>query len=268
VRAPVSLLVLFITSTVLAEPALPKIAERPHSAASLARSRKATEAAKQRLAAAPFAEASELASVIAALRRIVAAEPADANARYVLAQAVRAAGDKAAAFALLAELRASACDECLAALVDAMPKELEGNGAWTSDDEADPAFLAIVKDLAGRKSGITAAASDIVATIMALDGPEVADAPPIDLAPALRHLSAPVVRVSGGPRPGTFRGRAGFATWLRTTPGRFLVVAKGLMTCGETCCHFIADSQGSDTTFYLYELCFTPGALTLKIEQR
>jgi hypothetical protein len=59
-------------------------------------------------------------------------------------------------------------DGCLAALVDAAPKELEGNGRWNSDDEADPAFLAIVKELAGRKSGITTAASDIVATIEAL----------------------------------------------------------------------------------------------------
>ena len=76
------------------------------------------------------------------------------------------------------------------------------------------------------------------------------------------------MRVTGGPRHGTFRGRAGFATWLRTTPGVFLVVAKGLMTCGETCCHFIANRQGSDTTFYLDELCFTASALTMKLEQR
>jgi hypothetical protein len=60
----------------------------------------------------------------------------------------------------------------------------------------------------------------------------------------------------------------GFATWLRTTPGVFLVVAKGVMTCGETCCHFIANRQGSDTTNYLYELCLTPSALTLKLERR
>jgi hypothetical protein len=268
VRALVLLFILFIASTALAEPGLPTIAERPHSAASLARSRKATAAAKQQLEAAQYAEVPDFAPVIAVLRRVVAAEPADANARYVLAQAVRAAGDKAAAFALLAELRASACDGCLAALVDAAPKALEGNGRWNSDDEADPAFLAIVKDLAGRKSAITTAASDIVATIEALDGPEVAGAPPIDLMPALRHLSAPVVRVTGEPRPGTFRGRAGFATWLRTTPGVFSIAAKGVMTCGETCCHFIADNQGADTTYYLYELCFTPSALTLKLERR
>ena len=264
------MLISLTTSTARADPELPKLAERPHSAASLARSRKATAAAKQQFEAARYGEVTELAPVIATLRRIVAAEPADASARYALAQAVRAADDKATAFALLAELRASACDECLAALVDAAPSALDGNGAWTSDDEQDPAFLAIVKDLVGRKSAITAAASDIVATIHALDGPEVADAPPIDLTPALRHLSAQVVRVTGGPRPGTYRGRGreGFATWLRTTPGTFLVVAKGVMTCGETCCHFIANRQGSDTTNYIAELCLTPSALTLKIERR
>jgi hypothetical protein len=263
-RARFGWLVVVVAGTAVADPALPALVDAPHSAASLAKSRTRTAAVAKRLEEAPFTDAPAYGPMIAELRTIVAAEPADASARFVLAKAYRADGNKPAAYAILGELKTSACDDCLAALINAAPKDLGGNGVWTDEDATDPAFVAVVSHLEGRKSAITAAAADLVATMAAQAQASLTDAH-ADLTPALRHLSAPVVRVVGGPHAGTYRGRAGFTKWLESTPGAFDIATKPLMTCDKTCCRFLGDAQGTDTTYYLDKVCFTARELVLSL---
>ena len=238
----IALTIVASTSAAASAPDVPPLAETPRSAAKLAKSRRMTEIAAKHLEG---AGPDDAAPIVTALVAAVTVEPANIRARYLLAKAYRAVGDKAAAYAILTEFKVSACDECLQALVDGCPQDLGGNHDWDPNDSDDPTLRAICSHLVGRRTELTPAAEDIAS---------------FDSERAGRHVFAESVRVTGSPKPGTYRGRAAFERWLGKV-SVFELSSEGVLTCGKTCCHFVKNYQGTDITYYLHELCFAKGAL-------
>jgi hypothetical protein len=176
---------------------------------------------------------------LATWRRAATLDPSNLELRNDLADYYYERGDKAAALAIMAQLGALACRECLTSIVK---PQLH---AWKDD----AAFAARVrKGVRGRHTKYSKAASTVIAALTKGDWAKLAPFMP-------RNDNVGLPPSSDAPA-----SIADIKRWLdEVNNGQADVRASGLTTCEGDCCYEIWDTLGGDSPSYLMGMCFASG---------
>ncbi len=222
--------------------ALPPIADRAKSPASLQRADQVAKTVAAAIESAPSGDdpAAKLAPVIAELRAAIRAEPASIASWTALANAYDEASQRDQLMGVLDALRTSACDDCIGYLLDLVRHD---------DEHKLPAdFRASIH---GRTSKLTPAAHAVLT---------------FDRATMAPFLGGGAVAMVGAPRQRKLATKRVVEAWFADIVDAFGLTAGGLgdddvLSCGDRCCHLIRRRDEGDTSWYVDELCFAPGPI-------
>jgi hypothetical protein len=177
---------------------------------------------------------------LASWQRAANIDPSNIDVRAGLADHYYRQGDKAAALAVMEQLKDAACLECLTVLVKPQLR------AWATDD---PFAQRVHKGIHGRHTKYSNAATLVIAALAAGDWSKL----------------KPYLPAKGGvglPPNADTSSRAAIQAWLaRVRDGSAIFMSSGLTTCEDDCCYEIWTSMGGDEPAHLMGLCFAPGPM-------
>ncbi len=175
--------------------------------------------------------------------RAATLDPSNAELRAELAEHYFRTGDADAARSILDQLKASACRDCLAALI-------KRDRAWSRD----AAFSAdVAKGIRGRRTRYSPAAATITAALRRGDWKA--------LAPFI-----PPRGVRWEPDSGVMKAPALERYMERVRSEQSTIRTSGLTTCEGDCCYETWDMLGGDEPAYLMGMCFAPGPILVSTQ--
>ena len=233
-RALLMLVVLTATATARAETfrPLPKPTDRPPSSARRDRAWKLYTGCS-----------IEDPGCVEAWTRAAEIDPSNIELRAELAEHYYRAGDTKAARSILDQLAASACRECLKALI-------KRDRAWAQDT----AFSArVANGVRGRRTRYSAAAATVSAALVRGDW----------------RALAPFVSRKGvrwEPDSGVMQARDIERYLERVRSEQATIRTSGVTTCEADCCYETWDTLGGDEPAYLMGMCFAPGPVLVETQ--
>ncbi|HTR50728.1 MAG TPA: hypothetical protein VMJ10_08480 [Kofleriaceae bacterium] len=169
--------------------------------------------------------------------RAATIDPSNIDVRSRLADDYYRRGDRAAALAVMDQLKASACRDCLRALIAVRLR------AWAGDTEFAEQ---VTRGARGRRSKYSVAAATVISALVAGNWTK--------LAPFVSKKGVQWDPDAGVLTPVQIRDLLAEVRGERAT-----IRASGLTTCEGDCCYEIWDELGGDEPQYLEGMCFAPG---------